>query len=128
MQAQAPRSFFPTAALAALVPCWHRSALTHSIQNLLLLQFLAARAQGVSNNYVVHETKTPPSRRLRRARSFGLGRKLYRIFPARASRHTHDLADIAHRAARRHDAAQRFWNEHGWQLRGQRYRQGHLVE
>src|ERR1700684_2942171 len=44
--------------------------------NFLLLQFSAARAQGVSDNYVIHETKAPPDRRLRRARNPGLGRKL----------------------------------------------------
>jgi len=79
-QAEHALPFLPRrAALAALVPCLHGSALPRSAKNLLLLQFLAARAQGVSDTYVIRETQTPPHRRLRRARNLSLGRKLPRL-------------------------------------------------
>jgi len=63
--------------------------------NFLLLQFSAARAQGVSHNYVIHETQAPPHRRLRRARNFGLGRKLHGLFPEGDAAKHYDPAPIA---------------------------------
>src|SRR5882762_2986424 len=96
--------------LAGLVPCGHGSALKRRGWNLLLLQFLGARAQGVSDNYVVDKTKTLPGRRLCRARDPGPRRQLPWLLREPNDYELYDQSDEPNRPARRHDTNARLRN------------------